>query len=81
MTRSNDLANDLDSPERFHEIRNTLDTKRSLRNWYIQAYEKFRKSLKFCPKDGLAVEIGSGCGFIKTVIPEMVTAEDRKSVV
>lgn len=51
-----------------------IQKKAALRLWYIEQYEFFRKAIKGLP-NGLVVELGSGGGFIKSVVPETLTTD------
>lgn len=65
----------LDRPERVELLRRTILAKPALRQLYRQAYERFGALLRRCPADGLAVELGSGGGFVKRVLPEVLTTD------
>lgn len=65
----------IDSAERLPEIRAVLDRKYSLRRWYEELYQGYAACLEQCPDTGMALEIGSGAGFAKSVIPEIVTSD------
>jgi len=68
-------AIDLNSPERFHEIRSTLEKKASLRSLYLEVYQKYAACIARSPLEGLALEIGSGAGFVKDIIPQIITSD------
>lgn len=65
----------LDDPARHQEIRDIIRRKPSLRLYYSEVYRKYRESLARCPKEGIALELGSGCGFAKEEIPGIVTSD------
>ena len=65
----------LNSPDRIHEIRSRILDKKSLRLLYLEGYTKYKQSLALCPAGGIALELGSGGGFIKEVIPEATTSD------
>jgi SAM-dependent methyltransferase len=65
----------LDSPERVHFIRSRIEEKRSLKAWYRENYEKFKAVVALCPPAGVVLEIGSGGGFLKEVVPETQTSD------
>ena len=65
----------LDSLSRENDIHKILKQKPSLRKFYEDAYARFAKCLLTCPVDGVAIELGSGAGFIKAVIPEITTTD------
>ncbi len=65
----------LDSVDREIEILHILQRKPSLRSWYREIYGKYENCMKRIPKKGKVVELGSGGGFAKEVIPELVTTD------
>lgn len=65
----------IDDISQIDTVRDILRQKRSLYHFYKEVYESYAKVLKSVPAGGLAVEIGSGGGFVKEVVPEMVTSE------
>ena len=60
---------------RFDEIRSLLDRKASLRGFYLEVYQKFRACLERCPPGGEVLELGSGAGFLRDLIPEALTSD------
>lgn len=67
--------NALDEPTRISEIRRTISEKPALKRFYREIYAKYAASLDRCTRAGLAVEIGSGGGFAKELIPELITTD------
>ena len=67
--------NQLDSPTRESLILFRILGKKSLKNFYIEIYQKYQKVLNQTPLNGIALELGSGCGFVKEVIPEIITSD------
>ncbi|MDR3491460.1 MAG: methyltransferase domain-containing protein [Gammaproteobacteria bacterium] len=65
---------DLDSPDRFWEIRNTIKKKSALHYLYLEVYKKYLDCIKRSPS-GKIVEIGSGAGFVKELIPNIITTD------
>jgi len=65
----------LDDPGRYDEIRRILGKKKFLRRLYRESYQKFAECLSRCPREGIALELGSGAGFVKEVVPEMTTSD------
>lgn len=61
-------CNELHAPE-------NIQAKPSLWAWYQEMYRNAASSLANAPKEGLAIELGSGSGLIKTIIPEIITTE------
>ncbi len=65
----------LDDVSRIHEIQDTIARKPALRQFYADMYSRYQRCLDTCPKEGIALELGSGGGFLKQVIPEIVTSD------
>ena len=49
--------------------------KPALRAFYDEVYAKFAACLTRCPPGGQVLELGSGGGFLRDVIPEVVTSD------
>ncbi len=64
-----------DDPAREAGLRALIAAKPALRRWYTDVYERFAARLAACPAGGTVLELGSGPGFIKDVIPEAVTSD------
>lgn len=64
---------DLDTKDSLLEHKGIIHTKLFLRNVYIDFY-KILKSYKV-PKNGLLIEVGSGGGFLKKIIPKVITTD------
>jgi SAM-dependent methyltransferase len=65
----------LDDPSRIHELRARIQSKAALRRYYEEVYAKYAACLRRCPPGGIALELGSGAGFIKSVLPDVVTSD------
>lgn len=65
----------LDSPDRIAELRGTIAAKPALKRFYCDVYARYAACLAKCPSGGLAVELGSGGGFVQEAIPEMITSD------
>ncbi len=65
----------LDDPGRGAELSDILRRKPALRRLYQEVYAKYHACLERCPREGIALELGSGGGFVQEVIPEMVTSD------
>ncbi|OQY46683.1 MAG: methyltransferase type 11 [Anaerolineaceae bacterium 4572_78] len=64
---------DIDSPETTHLRRHIIQEKQFLRRIYIEWYTSLAYTL---PKgDKPILELGSGAGFLKEVIPNLITSE------
>src|SRR3990172_7357981 len=68
------MNTDLDSPETTIERIKIIENKPFLKNLYLDFYRLFIKHSKGSPK-GRRVEIGSGAGFLKKVIPQVITSD------
>ena len=67
--------NELDDPKRVSEIRRAVLGKPALKRFYEEIYARYASCLAECPKHGLVVELGSGAGFAKQLIPELITTD------
>lgn len=65
----------LDDPERAQEIQEILKRKFCLRRLYTETYRKFAECLRRSPSEGLALELGSGAGFLNQIMPEVLTSD------
>ncbi|MBI2996308.1 MAG: class I SAM-dependent methyltransferase [Candidatus Melainabacteria bacterium] len=65
---------DLDNPLTASVHKTIIQEKPFLKRIYLDFYGEFKKTLTNCKK-GLLVEIGSGSGFLKEVIPEVITSD------
>lgn len=65
----------IDDPARIREIRSRIRGKRALERWYRECYRKYSDCIGRCPDRGKIVEIGSGGGFAKEIVPEIVTSD------
>jgi len=59
----------------YQETRSLFQRKPALRKLYLEVYQKFARCLLQCPSDGIVLELGSGAGFLKEVIPEVMTSD------
>ncbi|MBX2817273.1 MAG: class I SAM-dependent methyltransferase [Saprospiraceae bacterium] len=64
----------LDSPERTEEHRQIIAVNTYLNKVYRSWYEQFVRESQTLPS-GLKLELGSGGGFIKDIIPDMITSD------
>ena len=65
----------LDDPARAERLRALIVKKAALRRFYLEAYGKYAACLRRCPREGLALELGSGAGFVKELLPEVITSD------
>jgi SAM-dependent methyltransferase len=65
---------DLNNPKRFDDIRAIINKKMSLRLLYLEIYQKYLQCINQSP-EGKVLEIGSGAGFVKDIIPQIITSD------
>lgn len=65
---------DLDSPFVANIHREIIDRKPFLKRIYVDFYNEFKNIIEGIPS-GKIIEIGSGSGFIKEIIPEIITSD------
>lgn len=65
---------DLNSPDRFTEIRDLVNKKKPLSYLYSEVYQKYVDCINRSPS-GVALEIGSGAGFSKKAVPNIITSD------
>lgn len=66
----------LDSPLREAEITDTINGKYSIRMFYREVYLEFKEKLKKIDDlNGLVVELGAGGGFVKEIVPQVITTD------
>jgi SAM-dependent methyltransferase len=65
----------LDAPERLETLKNTIARKPALRSFYSEVYARFAACLARCPQAGKVLELGSGGGFARQVLPDLVTSD------
>jgi len=67
--------NGLDDPARGESPGGLLKRKAALRNYYNRIYAGFVSRLASCPQSGAMLELGSGSGFLKEFIPDVITSD------
>ncbi len=67
--------NELDDCDRAKDIRARIQSKDALVRLYSEFYSRYADCLIRCPRDGVSLEIGSGAGFLKDVVPNVVTTD------
>ena len=65
----------LDDPGRADALRTIIASKPALRRWYAEVYGRFAACIAQAPRDGLLIELGSGGGFARDVIPDLITSD------
>ena len=67
----------IDSPERTIIHGKIIKSKYSLFNLYVKWYKKIKELIKY-QEDGVYIELGSGSGFIKEIMPSVQTSDILK---
>ena len=67
--------NDLDAPSTTALHSKIIQKKPYLRKLYVEFYNQFKKSISGDIKTKVVVELGSGGGFIKEIIPNTITSD------
>ena len=67
--------NDLDCPGRQGKIKSRILGKAALYRLYQEFYFRFADCINKFPGIGSVIEIGSGVGFIKDVVPDVITSD------
>ena len=65
----------LDDPARAELLRKRIQGKGFLRRFYGEVYSRYAESLARCPREGLALELGSGMGFVKERLPRVLKSD------
>jgi SAM-dependent methyltransferase len=65
----------LNDPARADEIVRLIRRKPALLDWYAHAYHAMARATELAAADGPVIEIGSGAGFAKQVVPDLVTSD------
>lgn len=65
---------DIDDPQTHFIHKQIIQQKHFLKKIYINWYKEFEKTAKTVPK-GHLVELGSGGGFLKEILPEVITSD------
>jgi len=65
----------LDDPARIGAIRRCIRGKPALERWYRECYARFAGCIARAPGDGPVLELGSGAGFLREVLPEVITSD------
>ncbi len=65
----------LDDPERIDAIRRRIRGTPALELWYRECYAKFAACIDRAAGDGPVLELGSGAGFLREILPEVITSD------
>lgn len=66
---------DLDSYKRAEELRAKIKGKEGLYKLYQEFYRRYAETVQKSPSSGIIIEIGSGAGFIKEIVSEVITTD------
>lgn len=75
MSELAEKSNPLDDPRRYGEIAAIIQGKPAVKVFYEKIYSWYSQCLEKVPSNGLAIEFGAGAGFVKQVIPSVVTSD------
>ena len=67
--------NELDDPGRYGELRNRIRVKYSLDAIYREVYGKYAECLTRCAPTGRVLELGSGAGFARELLPGLLASD------
>lgn len=65
----------LEAPDTLAQNARRIRDKPLLRAFYDETYAKFAACVARCPERGIVVELGSGGGYLREVIPDVVTSD------
>lgn len=65
----------LDDPGRGEKLRALIRSKPALNAWYREIYGRYAECIGRTPRGGIALEVGSGAGFARELIPELLTSD------
>ncbi|MCW1968925.1 MAG: methyltransferase domain-containing protein [Anaerolineae bacterium] len=65
----------IDSPSRYEDISMRIRSKFALNAFYRNAYLQYQNCLRNTPESGLILELGSGAGFVKDLIPGILCSD------
>lgn len=65
----------LDDPSRVEAIRRCIQAKPALERWYRECYAKYAACIGRTQVDGAVLELGSGGGFVRTLLPDVITSD------
>jgi SAM-dependent methyltransferase len=68
-------VSELDDPRRYDELRARVRGKFALHELYREVYSRFAACIERCPPGGRVLELGSGAGFAREMIPGLVASD------
>lgn len=71
----NDFEADLNHPGRYDQLSKTVKKKDFLKQIYDEVYDKYKACLEKSVPNGIALELGSGGGFVKDKLKGIVTSD------
>jgi len=75
MIEAAEKSSPLDDPNRHGEIAAIIQGKPAIKFFYEKIYSWYSRCLKVVPAQGMAIEFGAGAGFVKQLIPDIVTSD------
>ena len=66
---------ELDDPGRYQELRRRIRGKHALDALYREVYARYAACVSRCPPDGGILEIGSGAGFARELLPNLIASD------
>ncbi|MGE4232825.1 MAG: class I SAM-dependent methyltransferase [Bacteriovoracia bacterium] len=66
---------ELDDPSRALELRQKIQSKPFLKRFYEEVYDRYKRCIDQTTDGGIVLELGSGAGFAKSCIPEIITTD------
>lgn len=69
------MATKLEEHASLSRATRRIHDKPGLRAFYEEVYGKFAECVARCPERGMILELGSGGGFLRDVLPEVVTSD------
>jgi SAM-dependent methyltransferase len=66
---------DLDDPRRYQDLRRRIRGKYALDALYREVYARYAECVSRCPPRGGILEIGSGAGFARELLPGLIASD------
>ena len=65
----------IDDPENVYFLRSLIQKKPGLKEFYRRCYLSYQREVAASTPGGKVLEVGSGAGFVKDVIPQTITSD------
>ena len=66
---------EIDDPRRYQELHDRIRHKFALHELYREIYGRFAACVDRCPPAGRVLELGSGAGFARETIPDLIASD------